>query len=119
MKTPNFSKTLTRVELFENTVFACTCGQRKTELSENAEDRHCQFQKMMDGRFPFLSFILGLIFNLISCFQTNLALLILQADYCRRLQNIIRFSVSLPVSRAGSLGLPAVFDFVFALNLTF
>ena len=34
---------------------------------------------MADGRFPFLSFILGLISNLIACFQANLALLILQA----------------------------------------
>jgi len=36
---------------------------------------------MAEGRFPFLSFILGLISNLIACFQANLALLILQADY--------------------------------------
>ena len=34
----NFSKTLSTVELFKNTVFACTCGKRKTELFENAED---------------------------------------------------------------------------------
>ena len=34
----NFSKTLSRLELFENAVFACTCGQTKTELFENAED---------------------------------------------------------------------------------
>ena len=27
--------------------------------------------KMADGRFPFLSFILGLISNLIACFQAN------------------------------------------------
>ena len=31
-------KTLSRVDLFENAVFACTCGQTKTELFENAED---------------------------------------------------------------------------------
>ena len=34
----NFSKTLTWVELYENTVLVCTCGQSKTELFENAED---------------------------------------------------------------------------------
>ena len=34
----NFSEKLSRVELFENTVFACTCGQTKTELVENTED---------------------------------------------------------------------------------
>ena len=33
----NFSKKLSRVELFENAVFACTCGRTKMEL-ENAED---------------------------------------------------------------------------------
>ena len=32
-----FSKTLSRVELFENTVFACMCGRTKTELFENAD----------------------------------------------------------------------------------
>ena len=106
MKTPNFLKTLTWVELFENAVFACTCGQGKTNFSKTLKTHH-QFQKMVDGRFTFLSFILGLIFNLNSCFQTNLALLILQADYCRRLQNIIRL-LSLPVSRGGSLDLPLV-----------
>ena len=69
----------------------CTCGQTKTGLFENADT---QFQstlrniradlfKMADGRFPFLSFILGLISNIIACFQANLALLILHADYSR------------------------------------
>ena len=53
--------------------------------------------KMANGRFPFLSFILGLISNQIACFQANLALLILQVDYSRRRQNIIRL-LSLPVS---------------------
>ena len=67
---------------------------------------HFQFQstprnirnlfKMADRRFPFLSFILGLISNLTACFQANLALLILQTDYSRRRQNIIRL-LSLPV----------------------
>ena len=73
--------------------------------------------KMADGRFSFLSFILWLISNLISCFQVNLALLILQADYSRRLQNIIRL-LSLPVSRGGRLDLPIVWLFL-ALILTF
>ena len=60
-----------QVELFENAVFACTCGQTKSELRT-----HYQFQftppiirnllKMVDGRFRFLSFILGLISNLIA-----------------------------------------------------
>ena len=34
----SFSKTLSRVELFENAFFACTRGQTKTELFENVED---------------------------------------------------------------------------------
>ena len=55
--------------------------------------------KMADGRFPFLSFILALISNLISCFQANLALLILQTDYSSRRQNIIRLLSLGPVSR--------------------
>ena len=76
---------------------------------------HYQFQssprnirnlfKMADARFPFLSFILGLISDLIACFQANSALLILQADYSRRRQNIIRL-LSLQVSRGGRLDLP-------------
>ena len=63
--------------------------------------------KMADGRFPFLSFILGLISNLIACLQANSASLILQADYSRRRQNMIRL-LSLPVSRGGRLDLPLV-----------
>ena len=54
---------------------------------------------MADGRFPFLSFLLGLISNLVACFQANLALLIIQADYSRRQQNIVGL-LSVPVSRA-------------------
>ena len=82
--------------------------RRKWELFENAEDTLSQFQatprkirnlfKIADGRFPFLSFILGFISNLTACFQANLA------DYSRRRQNIIRL-LSLPVSRGGSLTL--------------
>ena len=53
---------------------------------------------MADRRFPFLSFLLGLISNLVACFQANLALLIIQADYSRRRQNIVGL-LSLPVSR--------------------
>ena len=53
---------------------------------------------MVDGRFPFLSLLLGLISNLIACFQANLALLIIQAEYSRRRQNIVVL-LSPPVSR--------------------
>ena len=122
----NFSKTLSRVELFENAVFACTCGQTKRNFSKTLRT-HYQFKstprnirnlfKMADGRFSFLSFILWLISNLISCFQANLALLILHADYSRRRQNIIRL-LPLPVSRGGRLDLPLVW-LCFALILTF
>ena len=122
----NFSKTLSRVELFENAVFACTCGQTKRNFSKTLRT-HYQFKstprnirnlfKMADGRFSFLSFILWLISNLISCFQANLALLICQADYSRRRQNIIRL-LPLPVSRGGRLDLPLVW-LCFALILTF
>ena len=73
--------------------------------------------KMADERFSFLSFILWLISNLIACFQGNLALLILQADYSRRRQTIIRL-LSLPVSRGGRLDLRLVW-LCFALILTF
>ena len=123
MKTINKNGTFRkRVELSENAVFACTCGQTKTKLFENTEgtlsvsihstQRNVRnFFKMTDGRFPFLPFILALISNLLSCFQTNLALLILQADYSRRRQNIIRL-FSLPVSRGGRLDLPLVFSLV-------
>ena len=72
------------MELFEAAVFACTCGKTKTELFENAEDilsvpfHSAQYPrnlfKMADRRFPFLSFILGRISNLI-------ALLILRAFF--------------------------------------
>ena len=53
---------------------------------------------MVDGRFPFLSLLLGLISNLIACFQANLALLIIRADYSWRRQNIVVL-LSPPVSR--------------------
>ena len=33
----SFSKTLSRVDLFENTVFLLSCGRVKTELFENAD----------------------------------------------------------------------------------
>ena len=78
---------------------------------------HYQFQstprnitnlfKMAGGRFPFLSFILGLSSNLNACFQADLAVLILWADYSRRRQNIIRL-LSLPVSRGERLDLPLI-----------
>ena len=93
--------------------------KRKRNFSKTAEDKK-KFQSLQsaphsirnllkeaEGRFPFLSFIPGLISNLIACFQANLALLILQADYSRRRQNIIRL-LSLPVSRGGRLDLPLV-----------
>ena len=73
--------------------------------------------KMANRRFSFLSFILWLISNLIACFQGNLALLILQADYSRRRQSILGL-LSLPVSRSGRLDLPLVW-LCFALILTF
>ena len=119
-------RSLECMELFENAVFACTCGQTKRNFSKTLRT-HYQFKstprnirnlfKMADGRFSFLSFILWLISNLISCFQANLALLILQADYSRRRQSILRL-LSLPVSRGGRLDLPLVW-LCFALILTF
>ena len=88
----------------------------KTKTETKTLRTHYQFQstpcnirnlfKMADACFPFLSFILGLISDLIAYFQANLALLILQADYSRRRQNIIRL-LSLPVSRGGRLDLPS------------
>ena len=88
--------------------------RRKRNFSKTLRT-HYQFQStlrknlfnMADERFPFLSFILGLISNLIACFQENSALLILQADYSRRRQDIIRL-LSMPVSRGGRLDLPPV-----------
>ena len=84
----NFSKTLRAHYQFQSTL-------RKNLLN------------MADERFSFLSFILGLISNLIACFQENSALLILQADYSRKRQDIIRL-LSMPVSRGGRLDLPPV-----------
>ena len=85
--------------------------RRKRNFSKTLRT-HNQFQftprniinlfKMPDGLFPFLSLIRGVISNLIACFQADLALLILQADYSRRRQNIITL-LSLPVSR-GKVG---------------
>ena len=88
--------------------------RRKRNFSKTLRT-HYQFQStlrknlfnMADERFPFLSFILGLISNLISCFQATSALLILRADYSRKRQNIIRL-LSMPVSRGGRLDLPPV-----------
>ena len=88
--------------------------RRKRNFSKTLRT-HYQFQStlrknlfnMADERFPFLSVILGLISNLIACFQATSALLILQADYSRKRQNIIRL-LSMPVSRGGRLDLPPV-----------
>ena len=88
--------------------------RRKRNFSKTLRT-HYQFQSTLrknlfniaDERFPFLSFILGLISNLISCFQATSALLILQAHYSRRRQNIVRL-LSMPVSRGGRLDLPPV-----------
>ena len=88
--------------------------RRKWNFSKTLRT-HYQFQStlrknlfnMADERFPFVSFILGLISNLISCFQATSAFLILQADYSRKRQNIIRL-LSMPVSRGGRLDLPPV-----------
>ena len=88
--------------------------RRKQNFSKTLRT-HYQFQStlrknlfnMAGERFPFLSFILGLISNLIACFQATSALLILQADYSRKRQNIIRL-LSMPVSRGGRLDLPPV-----------
>ena len=88
--------------------------RRKRNFSKTLRT-HYQFQStlrknlfnMADERFPFLSFILGLISNLIACFQATSALLFLQADYSRKRQNIIRL-LSMPVSRGGRLDLPPV-----------
>ena len=90
--------------------------RRNRNFSEKLRT-HYQFQstprniknlfKMADGHFPFLSFTLELISNLIASFQANLALLILQADYTTGRQNIIGL-LALPVSRGGRLDLPLV-----------
>ena len=88
--------------------------RRKRNFSKTLRT-HYQFQStlrknlfnMADERFPFSSFILGLISNLIACFHATSALLILQADYSRKRQNIIRL-LSMPVSRGGRLDLPPV-----------
>ena len=82
-----------KTEHFENALQSWTLRKRrfqKNEVFKNAEHPpQYQFQstprnirnlfKMADGRFPFLSFIPGLISTLIACFQANLALLILQS----------------------------------------
>ena len=122
----NFSKTLSRMNFLktlfsrvrvdrQNGTFRKRWGHTISSHPLRAIIRN--LFKMADGSFSFLSFILWLISNLTSCFQANLALLILQADYSRRRQNIIRL-LSLPVSRGGRLDLPIVW-LCLALILTF
>ena len=92
--------------IFLKTLFPCGRVDRRKRNFSKTLTSHYQLQstpsnirnKMADGRFPFLSFLLGLISNLVACFQANLALLIIQADYSRRRQNIVGL-LSLPVSR--------------------
>ena len=105
---------------FKKTLFSRVCvdGRKRNFSKTLSTPQHYLFQstsrnirnlfKIADGRFPFLSFIPGLISTLIACFQANLALLILQADYSSRRQNIIRLFLSLPVSRGKRLDLPLV-----------
>ena len=110
----NFSKRSPDWNFLKTPFSRVRVDRRKRNFSKTLRT-HYQFQStlrknllnMADERFPFLSFILGLISNLIACFQANLALLILQADYSRRRQNIIRL-LSMPVSRGGRLDLPPV-----------
>ena len=92
--------------IFLKTLFPCGRVDRRKRNFSKTLTSHYQLQstpsnirnKMADGRFPFLSFLLGLISNLVACFQANLALLIIQADYSRRRQNIVVL-LSPPVSR--------------------
>ena len=94
--------------IFLKTLFPRVRVDRRKRNFSKTLNSHYQLQstprnirnlfKMADGRFPFLSFLLGLISNLVACFQANLALLIFQADYSRRRQNIVGL-LSLPVSR--------------------
>ena len=91
------------------TLFSPPRVDRRKRNSLKTLRTHYQFQstsrnirnlvKMADGRFPFLSFILGLISNLIASFSSW------WADDTRGRQNIIRL-FSLPLSRGGSLDLP-------------
>ena len=79
MKTPNVPlvRVYRRKRNFSKTLRTCYQFQSTPRNIRNL---------MADGRFPLLSFILGLISSLIACFQ---------ADYSRRRQNIIRL-LSLP-----------------------
>ena len=92
--------------IFLKTLFPCVRVDRRKRNFSKTLSSHYQLQstprnirnlfKMADRRFPFLSFLLGLISNLVAWFQANLALLILQADYSRRRHRTIRL-LSLPV----------------------
>ena len=83
---------------FLKTLFSRVRVDRRKRNFSRTLKTHYQFQstprniknllKMADGRFPLLSFMLRLIFNLIARFQANLALLIPQVDYSRRRQNL-------------------------------
>ena len=70
----NFSKTLSRVELFENAVFACTCGRTKTELFENADVtlsvpiHSAQYYELIQDGGQALHF---LVFNTWAYFKPN------------------------------------------------
>ena len=86
MKTELFENA-PRVELFENVVFACACGQTKTELFEN--DGHTISSNPLRAILIETYSRWGMGASL-CCFQANLGLLILRPDYSRGRQNIIR-----------------------------
>ena len=74
---------LSRVELFESAVFVCTCRRTKTELFKNVDvklsvpSHPAQYYKLIQDAgqaFTSVFLILGLISNLIACFQANLVL---------------------------------------------
>ena len=56
----NFSKTLPRVEMYENAVFICSCGWMKTELLKNV---YVIVWYRANGHVIFLWIFLGLFFK--------------------------------------------------------
>ena len=96
----NFSKTLSKVELFENAVFLFSCGLKKvwkqnfsktlTSHLRSQATLQREISNMVDNRVTAASLLLVLISSLVVCFQLYIALLNIQADYTRRRRNITR-----------------------------
>ena len=96
-----FSKTLPRVESFENTIYLCSCGRVKTELLKNAYVMvwyPASDLRWRTERITFVSLLLGLFSSLMAFIELNVALRKIQAECVSRRLNIRL--LCLPISTA-------------------